>query len=449
MSMENYKYSVLYKTSVSLKINSSINNEGYKNIKLPSSDIVSIAIIHNYDEATYPIIRLRIYTEMKNVMYLTEQPDDINVSITMYGNVYRMNDNDAKTTTPVAPAENIEMSLKGYIENKNIPISIMDNYDNGIEKATDLNTLKKVPIEIFCYDDKLIHFMRTKAESIYKDMTIDSIIETIFRNQGITNISIDPLWTPIKYKQVLIPNLNITKTIAFFDSMYGMYLKGGQLYGDIDKVYISNTDVNNRTQCLPIFVESYKNNSDMGGLRKSNSMYNMNTKYENISIISETDIERVLNAPQISSVNINDFHVDNASLENLYPEIFKEIQMSAENYMQNSSNREETLRNIEKYANEVSKKIRVPTIMHKSKNTYIPSTIAARIYERLTRIDVSGVGFDVGKLKINTRYNLIFDSTIRGLDINQRYRATYVNHVFTNLNSDLFIAQTTMNLCNN
>jgi hypothetical protein len=136
-------------------------------------------------------------------------------------------------------------------------------------------------------------------------------------------------------------------------------------------------------------------------------------------------------------------------LKNLYPEIVKEIQMTVENYIQNSSNRTETISSIEKYANEVSKKIRVPTILHKSKNMNISNTIAARIYERLTRIDVSGVGFDVGKLKINTRYNLIFDSPIRGLDINQRYRATYVNHVFTNLNSDLFIAQTTMNLCNN
>ena len=170
MAIENYRYSVLYKTSVSLKINSSINNEGYTTISLPTSDIVSIAIINNYDNATFPIIRLRIYTELKNVLYLTENPDDIHVSIILNGNVYRMNDADTKSISPVSGATNININLKGYIENKNIPTSIMDQYDSGIEKSTDLNTLKKVPIEIYCYDEKLIHYMRTKVQSIYKDM---------------------------------------------------------------------------------------------------------------------------------------------------------------------------------------------------------------------------------------------------------------------------------------
>lgn len=449
MVIENYRYSVLYKLSVSLKINSSLNNEGYITLQIPTADIVSITMINDYDYATFPIIRLRLYTDLTNMTYLTENPDDINVSIIMNGNVYRMNDSDNKTPTPVSGATNINVSLKGYIENKNVPTSIFDKYDHGIERLIDLNVVRKVPIELYCYDEKIIHYMRMRPESIYRDMTLSSIIEAIFRNQGIVNLNMDPLFNQIKYKQVLIPNLNINESLSFFDSMYGMYKKGAQLYGDIDKVYISNTDVNNRTTPLPIFVESYKNNSDMGGLRKINTLYNMNTKAENISVISETDIERVLNAPQIGSVNINNFYLNAASLEKLYPEIIKEMQMTVENYIQNSSNRAETLSSIEKYANEVSKKITVPTILHKSKNMNISKTIAARIYERLTRIDVSGVGFDVGKLKINTRYNLIFDSPIRGIDMNQRYRATYANHIFTNLDSDLFIAQTTMHLCNN
>ena len=73
----------------------------------------------------------------------------------------------------------------------------------------------------------------------------------------------------------------------------------------------------------------------------------------------------------------------------------------------------------------------------------------ARISERITRVDVSGVGFHIGKLKINSRYNLIFESPIRGMSINQFYRATTVSHVISNLSSDLFVAQTTMNLCSN
>ena len=439
MVIENYRYSVLYKLSVSLKINSSLNNEGYITLQIPTADIVSITMINDYDYATFPIIRLRLYTDLTNMTYLTENPDDINVSIIMNGNVYRMNDSDNKTPTPVSGATNINISLKGYIENKNVPTSIFDKYDHGIERLIDLNVVRKVPIELYCYDEKIIHYMRTRTESIYKDMTLSSIIETMFRNQGIINLNIDPMSNQIKYDQVLIPNLNINESLSFFDSMYGMYEKGAQLYGDIDKVYISNTDVNNRTTPLPIFVESYKNNSDMGGIRKINTVYNMNTKAENISVISETDIERVLNAEYINSINLNSFEISNVTMTKLFPKLNAESNI----LVQNSSG------SIEKSIENLSIKYAIPDMLHKSKNKFIANTIAARIYEKVTRVDVSGVGFDIGKLKINTRYNLIFDSPIRGIDMNQLYRSTYSVHIFTNLDSDLFIAQTTMHLCNN
>ena len=95
------------------------------------------------------------------------------------------------------------------------------------------------------------------------------------------------------------------------------------------------------------------------------------------------------------------------------------------------------------------KKITVPDILHKSMNNYVAEMYNARVSERITRIDISGVGFDIGKMKINSRYNLIFESPIRGMSINQFYRASSTSHVISNLSSDLFIAQTVMNLCSN
>ena len=450
MSIENYRYSVLYKLSVILKINSSLNNEGYINLQIPNSDIVSIAMIHNYDEATFPIIRLRIYTDLTNMLYLTEDPDDINVSITMNGNVYRMNDSDDKSPTPVAGAENIDIHLKGYIENKNIPTSIMDKYDNGSKRENDLNDTRKVPIELYCYDDKLLHFMRSRAQAIYKDMTIQSIVEAMFRNQGIVNIDICPFNNQKKYNQILIPNLNITDSLAFFESMYGIYQYGGHIYGDVDKFYITSSDTehNEYHNTLPIFVESYKNNSDMGGMRKVDSLYRMNTKAENVSILTETDVERIMHAEIVNAVDVGSYdnrsgwNTNSALAYKLYPDLEKEIKSIAEDTKSEDGS-------IQKYLKVLSEKFCIPDILHKSKNENIAYTVLARVYEKMTRIDVSGVGFDIGKMKINTRYNLVFDTPIRGRDVNQLYRATYATHVFTNLSSDLFIAQTTMNLCNN
>ena len=93
--------------------------------------------------------------------------------------------------------------------------------------------------------------------------------------------------------------------------------------------------------------------------------------------------------------------------------------------------------------------IETPDTLHKSKSKYISQINAARITERVTRVDLSGVGFDVFRINPRSRFNLIFESPIRGMSINQRYRASSIVHTFSNQSSDYFIAQTTMHLCSN
>lgn len=433
--MSNDAFSVLYKINVILKI------DGAKSISqtIPCSDIVSLSVIHNFDTATFPIIRLRLYSDLSVMENLTSCPDGIRVCINLNANMYNMSNNENdKSPVPVGPASNLTFSLKGYIENKNTPTSVMDQYDHGIIKDQDLNVVRKVPIELYCYNDQQIHFMRSKAISIFKDMSLTTVIKTMFRNQGSVDLNIDPIENQNKWDQVIIPNLNINEALSFLETMYGLYPKGAQVYGDIDKMYISNSDVNNGINPFPIYVESYKSQSDMGGMRKYGSIYQMNTKAENVSVISETDIERVLNAENISSINVQSLEVDVSPMVKLFPDVGKE-----------KIRRVLSTKDRDKYINMLLDKIQVPDILHKSRSPYITSTYNARVSERITKVDLSGVGFDVGKLKINSRYNLIFDSPIRGMSINQSYRANTITHVFSNLDSDLFIAQTTMRLCSN
>ena len=165
----------------------------------------------------------------------------------------------------------------------------------------------------------------------------------------------------------------------------------------------------------------------------------MSTKAINVSVISETDIEKVLNAENITSVNVNTLDVESVAMVKLFPDTETD-----------SAERITSTTDINKYIKILrDKKITTTDILHKSMNTHLAEMFNARISERITRVDVSGVGFDIGKLKINSRYNLIFESPIRGMSINQFYRASSTSHVISNLSSDLFIAQTVMNLCSN
>jgi hypothetical protein len=191
-------------------------------LNISVSDIVSISFIHNYDTATFPIVRLRLYSDISVIQTICENPNDIEVRGTLFGMIYRMNDED-KSPVPVSYVNEISFGLKGYIENKNIPSSKFDQYVFGIKKTADLNTNMKVPIEIYCYDDSLVHLMKQKAPSIYKNMSLTSIIIDILQRNGIYAYYLDPLANQKKYDQVLIPNLNISQTLGFFDKKYGLY----------------------------------------------------------------------------------------------------------------------------------------------------------------------------------------------------------------------------------
>lgn len=424
----NDKYSVLYTIALTVVL----NKDTYINI--PSSDIVSIAFVHNYDVKTYPIIRVRLYTDLENVLQMLEFPDSIYIRTTMNGGVYMLNDdNESHAPEIVTGANSLSFELKGYIENKNIPSSIMDQYPDGIKKSSDLNDNVKSPIEIYCYDEQMVHNMQQKSQSIYKNMTLTSVLQDILSRSNVRNYSIDLLNNQTKYEQILIPNLSVTEVVSFFDIKYGLYHKGGQMYGDIDKMYICNSDINNGTTPVPIYVRSAKSNDNAAGLRKMNGVHNyqMIVNAPNVSVITETDVERVLNSPEMGAINLNDMGVTIEELKKLFNDS-----------MNKSSAR--------KSSGGISlKPIDTPQLLHKNNSEYVLPSFIARLDEKITKIDLSGSGFDIGKLHMNTRYNIIFESPIRGLNINTAYRASYVTHVITNLSGTLFTSQTTMRLCSN
>ena len=410
----------VYVTMYTPSLNLLVNNE---TINLSNSEIVSISFIHNYDTASYPIIRLRIYSDLTKIQQICENPDSILVRGCLNGGIYKMNQNTENESTLVKAVKSINISLKAYIEMKNIPSSTYDQYEDGKKKESDLNVNVKSPLELYCYNEQLVHYMKKRANSIYKDTSIGTVLHDILQQANVYNAEIDPITNPKKYNQVLIPNMNIIQSISFIDYYYGLYKKGGMMYGDLDKLYIANTDVYNGTTPIPIYVESYKNNNDSSGMTRINNDYQFYIMAPNVSIRSESDIERVLHGPKLAAINLMDMNdIDIVELTNLFEEI-KSLSLS--------------------------ESIEIPNLLHKTQNKYIGTSYVARLDERITKVDISGTGFDIMRITPKTRFNLIFASPIRGIKIDKQYRATFVCHVLSSTDSGKFIAQTTMNLCTN
>lgn len=409
--MSNRRYSTLYSVN---NLNIRIGNESKY---ISTSDLMSISIIDNYDEMTYPIIRLRLYTDISTLEFINEDPDNIYVGFVLSGNIVELNDNsESKPYSIIKGIGSKYINLKGYVETKNNPVSKYDSYIHGLNRDDSLNNNVKVPIELYAFDEKTIHSMKRLVNSVYKNISVGSVIEDIFK-QCHVRYNIQAPDNQTRYDQILIPNLSALEAIGYIDQMYGIYKTGGQIYGTMEgNVDVCSSCYNSNSTPEVIKVKSYKNNDEVSGLTNIGSEYIMTTPARSVVVKSETDIERVLNSQLVTDINSMDLSKNTDELNELF---------------ENS--------NIEK--------IYTPDIIHKTKNKYIANTITQRIKENITQIDVSGTGFNLFKMNISTRYNLAFDQPIRGTKINKKYRPRKIIHVLTNVGSNVFEIQTTMNLC--
>lgn len=418
--MGNAVYNTMY------KLNGWIASGSEYRQVLSGSDIVSIAIINQYDTATYPIIRIRVFADMNMIENINENPDDTLVGITLTGGVYRT-DQNSNTTSLVYPTNEISFSGYGYIENKNIPVSKIDQFKMGLKDSTSLNVDSKVPFEIYVFWPDVIHAMRSKTHAVYRNSTVGTVCEDILMNLvGLpeNQITIDPIQNQKRYDQILIPNLTAIDAFSYFDRVYGLYPHGGLLFMDHqNQMYLSDTSAHNGTTTIPIYVRTEKNDGmNESGLFYSNGMYRIQTQSVNVSVLTESDIERVLNPERISDINVN-------TLQMHYTDLDKLIKSS----------------NVSRYISPIEQK----NILHKTDRTTLSIQEAARINERITEVDLSISGSDVSLFKPNSRINLVFESPIRGLNIADAYRIHYASHVFSNASGELFAPQSVMKLCTN
>jgi hypothetical protein len=417
---DNATYSVFYKMNLRFVIDES------ETVYISNGDVVSLSILNQYDIKTFPMIRLRLYSDISLLQKLTKYPDALELRGSLDGGVYRIINNESPEL--IKPTKSISLSFKVYFEFKNTPTSEMDQYQDGIKKKDDLNVNNKVPIEVYCYNYNLIHSMKDQPQQVWKNMSLPTIITSMLNHCGIVDTKIDVPHNQKRYNQILIPNLSMLESLSYFDTVFGLYRKGGIIFGGIDKLYLCDLDSNNGTTPIPIYVKSYKDNSDLSGVLRTPQGYFMQTEAACVSVLSESDIEKVLTSETIIATNVNTLDIKREDLPAL-----KDNAVSHNGLVTSS------------FVNTISPAI----LLHKSPNEYVATVTAARINEKITRIDMSGCGFDITKFNPDSRYNLIFESPIRGINMADAYRASYVCHIISPTSQELFSASTTLSLCKN
>lgn len=416
-------YSPLYEFDVS------INNNTSTPIILSKDDIVSIAIVQDFDNAVFPMIRIRLYTDIDTLTYLNEDPNNLDLCISSIVGVYELNENQEVTDRVIdSHAFNIatDVKLKCYLENKNTPYTTYDNYQQGLQKDDSLNSKTKTPITLYCYDYNAIRNSKRKVSSIYKNTTLFEIVNHMATECEIENFKCIPFDNNEKYDQILIPNLSFIDALVYLDGYYGLYESGAMLTGHNPGYLVltsSQRDYVGIRNIVNINVTSYKAGNSFSGLVVSDlgafSDNRISTPDTSVVVKSKTDIEQTVNPKLFSSINVDNFSVDSSILS-------------------------------ETFDNSDASNIEVPSIIHKTKNKFLASMYKTRVEEVNTQIDVSINALTYHQYLLPSaisRFMFSFDNAIRGIDINRYYRPQKINTVFTNIGSGKFSIQVTVQLC--
>ena len=357
------------------EINTYIYNGKERGIVLSNDDIISLSIIHDYDHAFFPIIRLRLYIDLPKLAYINEDPNNILVSMVLNGDVYGINEESSEKSYTKRGCSwcvgfGDSSPMYGYIETKNNPYSKFDNYQMGEKRNDDLNTNNKVPLTIYCYDKDLIRKTKQQVRSIYKNTSLSSVVEDMFTSCGIAHdhIFLESFDNNKMYEQILIPNLSFIDAISYIDTYYGLYSTGALLYSHRPGMMgLTSSRFQNDHTCVQVF--SYKSGNTFSGINEaiisSTGLLGMSTPEQSVVIKSQTDLMQATNAQIFGSLNVDDFKTVSA-------------------YLDETFTTDMTL-------------INTPPVMHKTKNEFIPSTYKARVDERNTRIDLSLNGYPYGK----------------------------------------------------
>ena len=343
--------------------------------------------------------------------------------MTNNSNMYRLNQ-DGSRSDKISNSGVVRIyngkRLRCYVDTKNTPYTEYDNYQQGIKKDDSLNTTSKVPITLYCYDDETIRNTKRKVPSIYRNTTLQEVVNHM-ANQCDIKLEITPFDNNERFDQILIPNLSFTDAIAYLDSYYGLYESGAMLSTHIGSGVLVLTKMS-RDYCITtpnvIRVTSYKSGDTYSGPWIVDALSSgVVTPDTSVDVKSATDIEQTVNARIFSSINVDDFNVETSTLNETFED--------------------------SRYPN-----ITTPDMIHKTKNKFLTSMYKTLVEEKNTLIDVSLNGdYLSGLYSASDRISFSFDNNQRAIDIDRLYRIKQSTDVFTNIGSGLFSGQTTIRLC--
>lgn len=218
--------------------------EGGSSQKLPSERVSKISITHDYEGNLFPIFQMSLVLESSLYYKILKNKNIVKFKIRIQ-KYYRLIGREDRSL------------MKDYINGIYDLILDDDDYDKMESfrkeaKNTDYENVNPSDendlfwvdneIDFFLFRSDIIKNAKTQINTILKNATVTDAISYIATKADLNNLLMSPPDNVISYENLIIPQMEATKSIQFIDSYYGLYKTGSIIYFDFDIIFIISYD---------------------------------------------------------------------------------------------------------------------------------------------------------------------------------------------------------------
>ena len=116
------------------------------------------------------------------------------------------------------------------------------------------------PMTLILFDEKHLSINKPTINKIFHDISLDQVAATLLSSYtDLTPIVSKSERSTEKFKNILIPPMNLTQTLHYLQDYYGFYKTGIKTYADFSHFYLmaNNKFMNKGEEYSTVFVETY------------------------------------------------------------------------------------------------------------------------------------------------------------------------------------------------
>lgn len=381
--------------------------DGEENKSLPPERISSMSIIHDYERNIFPIFKISIILESDIYYRILENKNKVKFKLRIQ-KYYRIIGNEEKSL------------YKDYINGLYDLILDDDDYDkmSAFKKEAKKSDYQNIteknenelfdvdnPIEFFLFRSDIIKKSKKQINTILQNATVTDAIAYAATISKLNNILMSPSDNTTVYDRIVIPQMEMFKSIQFIDTYYGLYKKGSIIYFDFSTIYILSYDGKctayreNESQDSTILIpeKSSRYSSDPCSVKKLKD----NTSY----IICDSNDIGIRN----ESISFDAYASNDATFVDSYTGEINTTNSTAATKGGSSS-------------------IRV--FENVTENKWIDKIYAAQTEAKSVVVEVFLRNYDISVLAPNKRFKFLFEDTKLMKKYKGIYKIAYIKHDF-------------------